>query len=1042
MSPSRSNEIPGFPDEELRAAGRDAGESHEPPANVHDTLSGNPVDPVRLGRFVIIDRIGQGGMGLVYRAYDSVLDRKVAIKLLLRTIDNEDEESRKRLRREAQALARLSHPNVVPLYDVRTIGKDDIRGMDNTSGAAASLQGRVFLVMEYIEGQTLHDWVTAEPRLWQEILARYRQAGLGLAAAHAVGLVHRDFKPSNALVGDDGRVRVVDFGLARGHLVSRTTADDAADDDIENDDREPHGQNRARGKRPGPPDDRPASRGPDDRDPASYDESSAPGRFASLLDNPVITPRSRPLATSLTVTGDIVGTPAYMAPEQFSTALVGPRTDQFSFCVSLFEALYGQRPFHGRNLRELERNASNGEVDFPLESDVPEWLVPILRRGLSPSPDQRYESMDALLAALNRDPIRRRQRWQFTLVILATLVMMVGFYVAFAPGSTPTPDLCSAGEAEIATVWSDERRDTLERAFRAIDDADALRAWPGVRAGLDAYAEQWVDTHRNACVAHLEHRQSDASFDRRMACLEQRKRALDDSLDVLAEIDRGSWTRASEVVKKLPEIASCSYPLALLVEARRPADPGVARQVSAAYDTLSRAKALEAIGRHDDAAELARSVVAQVESLAYPPVVVEANLVLGRSLLWQAGTIAQASAPLRRAMLTGFESGADAQAVEAMARLIQVEQGTSGGIFRDEDEPDDDFALARSLAARVPDAGFLQALLLNNIGTVYLRRGERDTARSYFVQALERASAVPRSQHVELVQIAMNLALATDDRQRADELMAKNSSEREELLGYSHIWTIQARVRHAHIIADPERARTVLQPACTRYQRTYPRAVEEFYSCIEYLAFLDHELGEREWAAAELAEAVPHLREHADDEARDALVGVIEGYSLLYHDRPDAAMAAFHRARDLLPDDETAWLTALRTHVALGLGAAEQAAEHHEAAIGYFERACAELETRAGSDRDMEVHQRLAASRVALAISLWHEAERDRAMQSLERAEIWYHDAGTGYDRPLQRIAELRRAWSTAGDGPANGAHGRAFDARPSDARPSDARPR
>jgi serine/threonine protein kinase len=284
-----------------------------------------------VGRYVIESLIGAGSMGDVYAARDPELDRRVAIKVLrARASDRAAESVATRMRREAQAMARLSHPNVVTVHDVGTF------------------DGRVFVAMEYVDGGTLRAWLR-EPRSWREVLAVFEHAGLGLAAAHAAGLVHRDFKPDNVLVGRDGRVRVTDFGLARAV------------------------REEAEGMPPEEP--------------------------------PVATPAA--LHETITRTGTLVGTPAYMAPEQLAGAPADARSDVFGFCVALYEALYRRRPFAGATVAELRASAASGAVAAPRGSGVPAYLHRALSVGLRRMPEQRYASMEALLAAL-RPPQRAR----------------------------------------------------------------------------------------------------------------------------------------------------------------------------------------------------------------------------------------------------------------------------------------------------------------------------------------------------------------------------------------------------------------------------------------------------------------------------------------------------------------------------------------------------------------------------------------------------------------------------------------------------------
>ncbi|HWB74204.1 MAG TPA: serine/threonine-protein kinase, partial [Nannocystaceae bacterium] len=255
---------------------------------------GETIDPVRIGRYPTLRRIGQGGMGVVYAAYDNELDRRIAIKLLWRgDVQDEAEAARMRARmlREARALAQLSDPSIVQIYE------------------AGEHEGHVFLAMEFVEGPTLRQWLESERRSVTDVLEVFAQAGRGLAAAHAAGLVHRDFKPENVVITPQGvpktyRVRVLDFGVA---LTTRAV-------------QEPE-----------------------------------------LVDAPAANDDAR-----LTMTGAMIGTPAYMAPEQIDRSRAADaRSDQFSFAVALFEALFGRRPFVGGSITEVVAATLAGRIDIP-----------------------------------------------------------------------------------------------------------------------------------------------------------------------------------------------------------------------------------------------------------------------------------------------------------------------------------------------------------------------------------------------------------------------------------------------------------------------------------------------------------------------------------------------------------------------------------------------------------------------------------------------------------------------------------------------------
>ncbi len=321
-------------------------------------FAGSP-RPVTIARYELLRAIGAGGFGSVYLAHDPQLERDVAIKLLHRHGSSSaraeltalDASRESQLMREAKALARLSHVNVVQIYDA---GAFDLEGQDFDARGGLITRG-LFIVMEYVEGQNLAQWIAARPRRWPALLDKFRAAGRGLAAAHALGIIHRDFKPANVLVGVNGSVRVADFGLARAIEDSATASA------------------------------------------TTLAEVTAPAREERA-------PASALLRSSLLVTRGgssvVAGTPRYMAPEQFLGHAVSPRTDQYAFCTALFEAMYGRHPIAGDTLAELSRNVTRGRVRVSPDDRVPAWLERILLRGLSREPGDRFPSMRALLDAI------------------------------------------------------------------------------------------------------------------------------------------------------------------------------------------------------------------------------------------------------------------------------------------------------------------------------------------------------------------------------------------------------------------------------------------------------------------------------------------------------------------------------------------------------------------------------------------------------------------------------------------------------------------
>jgi Tol biopolymer transport system component len=373
---------------------------------------------VRVDRYVVEDVLGSGGMGIVYRARDPKLGRQVALKLVRpeTAAGGSSSNAHQRLLREAQAMAKLAHPNTIAVYDVGSLGD------------------QVFFAMELVDGGNLAQWLRERPRGWREVVGVFMQAGRGLEAAHAAGLVHRDFKPENVLVGRDGRARVVDLGLAR---------------------------------------------------PAAASEEET----VSAHESP---------DSTLTATGAVVGTPRYMAPEQRRGLAVDARADQFSFCVALYQALYGEHPFAGATPRDLVDRILAGTPNAPPRAArAPRWLAGVVLRGLAPAPEARHASMAQLLAALEKGT-RARRTW---LTVAAAFVVVGGALAvglarrapqrapALLPtevrrqvtftGDSRTPDLSPDGK-RLAFVTGRPFRQKLIVQDLATGEAETLAWWPRI----------------------------------------------------------------------------------------------------------------------------------------------------------------------------------------------------------------------------------------------------------------------------------------------------------------------------------------------------------------------------------------------------------------------------------------------------------------------------------------------------------------------------------------------------------------------------------
>lgn len=511
-----------------------------------------------VGRYVILGVVGAGGMSVVYAAYDPALDRKVALKFLRlprtpgESLEMPDSLTR-RLRREAQAMARLSHPNVVVVHDIGTF------------------EGNVFLAMEFVDGCTLAEWCAARPRTQAEVLAVFQKVGQGLAAAHGVGIVHRDFKPSNVLISDRGDVRVTDFGLAR--LVR--DADDLL------------GAERGSGSRPGA---------------ASIPALPAGSALGDL---------------SLTQLGAALGTPAYMAPEQFIGEPADARSDQYSFCVALYEALYKERPFIAPTIAELARIVQEGQIRTPASSAVPSWLRSVLLRGLSREMSRRYPSMNALLAALGKDPRRRLVR---TLWGMGALALLIGASIGGYAVRRNEGLICRGAERKLKGIWDAPQQHAVQEAFQKTGRAFARDAWLAVERALSAYSAGFIAMHTEACEAtRLRGEQSESLLDLRMGCLEQRRQELAALSSLFAGADAQIVENAPRAALSLPRLAACADVARLQQRVPQPGDPATRARIADLSAALARVRAQRSAGQYKQAQGEITKLLPEAQKLGWRP---------------------------------------------------------------------------------------------------------------------------------------------------------------------------------------------------------------------------------------------------------------------------------------------------------------------------------------------------------------------------------------------------------------------------------------
>lgn len=858
-----------------------------------------------LGRYVLLGRVGEGAMGVVYAAFDPDLDRKVAIKLVRLDMLGDPESfetNRLRLLREAQAIAKVSHPCVVQVHDVGTFG-DDGDG-----------QALVFIAMEFVDGINLRQWMEArdDPFPWREVVRVFREAGRGLAAAHAAGVVHRDFKPENVLLGKGQRICVLDFGLA----MQVEERDDAPDIDVD----------------------------------VSALRESFPSLLASVDDN-----------EELTQVGAVVGTPAYMSPEQHVGGRADPRSDQFSFCVAMYEVLYGERPFAGNRRIALGLEVMQGRVRPPPErSDVPAWLREVLVRGLSTRPSERYPSMDALVRELDYDPAASRRRWLIGLGMLGVLGVGVA---GIAYKADAESRLCRGGEQHLSGIWDPERRATLREAFMRTGRVDAEDSWALVESEVDTWIEGWLGMWRDACAAtRIRGEASESLLDQRMTCLDAR-------LGEVAALGRVLESNTSAVLENAHGAAGRLTPARVcgrsdgLREYMPPAD-AIADRVAELRTEHDELWVLHRAGAGEQVWSRGEALLQGLDSVDYPPLRASTHLLLGE-VGQTLGKLEAAEDHLHEAAMRA--SAADFQRVAARA-WIEL----SSTIARSPErfaEAERWAAYAQSIITRTNDDGLRAILLtkradvarasgragdalglyhealalterlhgprdvraagiLTSLGILMAVQGEHASAEGYFERALEIHREQQGPNHPQVATALMNLGNVQYSQHRFDEALAN----------YERSLAIKQRV---HGPDDPAVATSLVNLAAVRRERDEPAVALEMYQ-----------------RAARIFEAV-----YGPEAAQ-------LGY----------ALHGLGRTR-------------------LDLGQPELAREALERAV--------KIRLEDASDPT-----NLAESREALAEALWFEQdERDRALELARAARDAYADAGGGerHHRVQDWIAERER---------------------------------
>ena len=664
------------------------------------------VPPPSVGRYLVREALGAGAMGHVYAAFDPELDRRVAIKFVRTSRSRADEtRGRERIIREARAIARLSHPNVVAVFEIVETEADVGTGL--------------CIVMELVTGESLRDWLMTDPPM-SSVLAAFEQAAAGLSAAHAAGVVHRDFKPENVLVvdGPSVEVKVMDFGLAS-----------------------------ARGLEP--------------------------------LEH---APAGRNLPLELTAAGTIIGTPRYMAPEQHRGEEADARSDQFAFCVALYEALFGQRAYAAQDYDALCLQKARGEVQPPpTRHAISSALTSAVLRGLSAEPDERFGSMGPLVEALaTARASRPRAKW----LVLGSVGALALGAALLVGGDASKP--CTAVDEAWASTWNEDTRRAVERAFGLVGTPYVDETLERAVSGIDDYLRTWSEARVAVCVAP----RSEAEplvHDRQVACLERGLHHLEAVVELFARADAVTVQQAVALVQSLPPSSVCADPAFVRSAVAPPEREEIAVRVLEIRRAIARVLVLGRAGRAEEALEDARALVGEANQIPYAPIQAEARFARGW-LLSSTGRTDSARDALAEAFWSAEAANDHALAARAATLLVYVH----GHQRAELDEGKRWARFAETALQRVQAHPTAWADYEYNLGTALSEAGLHDEAIAAFSRALDRWAAAGGGHEVAIATVLNGLAAT---RARAGDLhMARIEFERA-----ASMWRTAVGAEHPHV---------------------------------------------------------------------------------------------------------------------------------------------------------------------------------------------------------------------------------------------------
>ena len=879
--------------------------------------------PTRIDRYAVRREVGRGSMGVVYEADDPLLHRRVAIKRMRPGVAAPEPS---RLRREARALARLAHPNVVGVLEA----------------------GADWFAMEFVDGEPLATWQRG--RAWPEIVAAYLDAARGLAAAHALGIVHRDFKPHNALVdrGDDGRprVRVVDFGLA-----------------------------------------------------------SAYGPSAGAPDETTLEGTSR---------SGLLGTPAYMSPEQFDGGRSDAASDQFAYCVALFEALAGRRPFPGDDLPTLRAAVLAGRRRARPRGGAPAALWRVIERGLAVDPLRRWPTMQSLSAAIE-EAARPRSRWLAAAVALGVLVP-VGVIAAPLVG---VPARCR-GHDRLEAAWSPARARALHAAL-----ADAPVAYAGTTAArvvetFDAYAQAWIDAHDEVC-------RGPAPSDAALGCLDDRVAALDELAGLIETASPTVTSSAAAAAERLEPPRGCT--------ARVPTSGAATSEARAISREVSSARAAMLLTGTELEIGEAEALRDRADATADPRLAAEARALLG-TVIARAARWDEAMPVLEDAYLRAYELGDDALATDTACNLAlgatwrgdhedalrwsnlalaiaptperraAIGSTASQALLAMGRTADAEAALAEALSDGAPPD--VRASALTTLGTMRTQAGQLDLAEPALVEAIALVEQHAGPGHPDAIAAINVLGIVQIQRGRLrDAVLTLERAHAAAVADYGELHPFVGFVLGNlgmvyRQLGDYDRGYRTLLAALAIFERTDAPDDARVMISLQNLAVAALEVHRPEDALRHASIALDRGGEYQGDGGANLWTLVARARRELGD--PEGSLVAWDRAltlsRGRLSEDTLGWteLEAAITALRLGDAGRRRAEAHIAAALEHYARSD-------GTSPRERARAELAAARV-------FADAKDRAIDHLRRAAALVE---TSQVPAADRMLELVATWVALG---------------------------